>query len=406
MFGLFKRSTPQTAPITDTYELLKSLGVGAPTTSGRHVNSQIAETLPAVYCAVSTIAEAIASLPVHVYRKNSTGKERLNKHHAERLINVAPNGYQTAYDFKIAIMRSVLLTGNGYARIVYDGTGKATELHLMHPSAVQVELINNRVRYLITTSKGKQESLLQEEVLHIKYHTDDGIEGRSPIQICREAIGLGLAQQDHGANLFKNGVRPSGVFETDYMFKDENHINRLKQSLASANTGSSNAGKILLLENGLKFKPISLSNQDAEWLDARNFSVVDVARMFKLSPIFLQDYSNSSYANFTEASRAFLGQTLRPLLTNIQQECTNKLLSDRYRPNTIIEFNTADLLRANSTERYEVYDAAIRNGVMCPNEVRRAENMPPRDGGDEFSQSWIQKGQALSEGNDDGNETL
>jgi HK97 family phage portal protein len=335
-------------------------------------------------------------------------RTRAQNHHIERLLNQSPNyNGMTAYDFKLALMRSMLLRGNAFARIEYDGTGKPNQLVLLHPESVIIRQDYGKLLgYQIALENGKFKNLLKEEMLHLKYHTDDGIEGRSPIQICREAIGLGLAQQDHGANLFKNGVRPSGVFETDYMFKDENHINRLKQSLASANTGSSNAGKILLLENGLKFKPISLSNQDAEWLDARNFSVVDVARMFKLSPIFLQDYSNSSYANFTEASRAFLGQTLRPLLTNIQQECTNKLLSDRYRPNTIIEFNTADLLRANSTERYEVYDAAIRNGVMCPNEVRRAENMPPRDGGDEFSQSWIQKGQALSEGNDDGNETL
>lgn len=402
MFNFFKRSH------NNNHDVLHRLGLGVDTASGQAVNSRTAQALPAVHCAVSVLAEAVASLPVHVYNQSNDVRTRAQNHHIERLLNQSPNyNGMTAYDFKLALMRSMLLRGNAFARIEYDGTGKPNQLVLLHPESVIIRQDYGKLLgYQIALENGKFKNLLKEEMLHLKYHTDDGIEGRSPIQICREAIGLGLAQQDHGANLFKNGVRPSGVFETDYMFKDENHINRLKQSLASANTGSSNAGKILLLENGLKFKPISLSNQDAEWLDARNFSVVDVARMFKLSPIFLQDYSNSSYANFTEASRAFLGQTLRPLLTNIQQECTNKLLSDRYRPNTIIEFNTADLLRANSTERYEVYDAAIRNGVMCPNEVRRAENMPPRDGGDEFSQSWIQKGQALSEGNDDGNETL
>jgi HK97 family phage portal protein len=398
MFNLFKRSRPS------NYDVLHRLGLGADTVSGQAVNSQTAQALPAVHCAISVLSEAVASLPIHVYNQQNETRTRAQNHHIERLLNQAPNdNSMTAYDFKLALMRSMLLRGNAYARIQYDGAGKPNQLTLLHPDSVIIRKDNQRLLgYQIALQNGRFANLLKEEMLHLKYHTDDGIEGRSPIQICREAIGLGLAQQEHGARLFKNGVRPSGVFETDALFKDENSIQRLKDSLTEAHSGSANSGKILLLEQGLKFKPISLSNQDAEWLAARNFSVVDVARMFKLSPIFLQDYSNSTYANFTEASRAFLGQTLRPLLTNIQQEFTNKMLSDRYRSNTIIEFNTADLLRANSTERYEVYDAAIRNGVMSPNEVRRAENMPPREGGDEFSQSWIQKGQSVQ----DGNETL
>ncbi|MDT0594551.1 phage portal protein [Glaciecola petra] len=392
MFSFFKRSRP------NNHDLLLSLS--ADTTSGQAVNSQTAQALPAVHCAISVLSEAVASLPVHVYQQTNDVRTRAQNHHIERLLNQAPNhNGMTAYDFKLALIRSMLLRGNAYARIEYDGTGKPNQLTLLHPDSVIIRKDNQRLLgYQIALETGKFANLLKEEVLHLKYHTDDGIEGKSPIQICREAIGLGLAQQEHGARLFKNGVKPSGVFETDSMFKDENSIKRLKDSLSDAHSGTSNTGKILLLEQGLKFKPISLSNQDAEWLAARNFSVVDVARMFKLSPIFLQDYTNSTYANFTEASRAFLGQTLRPLLTNIQQEFSNKLLSDRYRTNTIIEFNTADLLRANSTERYEVYDAAIRNGVMSPNEVRRSENMPPREGGDEFSQSWIQKGQSVQDG--------
>jgi HK97 family phage portal protein len=398
MFNLFKRSRPS------NYDVLHRLGLGADTASGQAVNSQTAQALPAVHCAISVLSEAIASLPIHVYIQQNETRTRSQNHHIERLLNQAPNdNSMTAYDFKLALMRAMLLRGNAYAHIQYDGTGKPNQLTLLHPDSVIIRKDNQRLLgYQIALENGRFANLLKEEMLHLKYHTDDGIEGKSPVQICREAIGLGLAQQEHGARLFKNGVRPSGVFETDALFKDENSIKRLKDSLTEAHTGSANSGKILLLEQGLKFKPISLSNQDAEWLAARNFSVVDVARMFKLSPIFLQDYSNSTYANFTEASRAFLGQTLRPLLTNIQQEFSNKMLSDRYRTNTIIEFNTADLLRANSTERYEVYDAAIRNGVMSPNEVRRAENMPPREGGDEFSQSWIQKGQSVQ----DGNETL
>jgi HK97 family phage portal protein len=392
MFGLFKRSTPQNAPITDTYELLKSLGIGAPTASGRLVNSQVAETLPAIYCAVATIAESVASLPIHVYRKNSTGKERQNKHHAERLLNVAPNGYQTAYDFKIALMRSVLLRGNGYARIVYDGSGKAAELHLIHPDAIQMELINNRLIYKVTTKAGKFEPLLQEEVLHIRYHTDDGITGKSPVSVCRDTIGLGLSQQDYQSSQFKNGMRPTGTLETERNLDDKQYLEL--QNMLLKSSGTSNAGKPLILEGGLKWNQIGLTNSDAEWLASRQFSISDVGRMFKLSPIFLMDYSNSTYSNFSEASRAFLTQTLRPWLSNLQEAYSSRLISDRNRADTFIEFETKDILRATAEERFLVYDKAIKNGLMNPNECRAAENLPARTGGDEFSQSWNQNAQA------------
>jgi HK97 family phage portal protein len=395
MFNFFKRSAPNT---TSNYELLKSLGVGAPTSSGRLVNSQVAETLPAIYCAVSTLAEAIASLPVHVYRRNSTGKERLNKHHAERLINVAPNGYQTAYDFKIALLRSVLLRGNGYARIVYDGTGKAAELHLIHPDAITFELVNNRMRYVTTNSKGKQEALLQEEVLHIKYHTDDGITGKSPISVCRDTIGLGLAQQDYQAAQFKNGLKPSGTLETEQRVTDEQY-QQLKDMLSDS-MGAHSGGKPLILEGGLKWNQIGLSNSDAEWLSSRQFTISDIARMFKLSPIFLMDYSNSTYSNFSEASRAFLSQSLRPWLSNLQEAYGSRLISEGNKANTFIEFETKDLLRATAEERFAAYDIAIRNGLMNPNECRAAENLPPRTGGEEFSQSWNSNAQTTTKQTD------
>ena len=392
MFGLFKRSQPE---INNSYQLLESLGMGSPTTSGQLVNSKTAESLPAVYCAVSTLAESLASLPIHVYQKNANGdKERVNGHYIERLFNLAPNEYQTSYDFKMALMRSILLRGNGFAKIDYDGSARPRELHFMHPdSVITKKLDSGRLGYQVTTSNGKSRSLLQEEVLHIRYHSDDGITGKSPVQVCRESLGLGLALQAHGATQFKNGVRPAGILQTDSVFRDPNAFKRLQEQVNENYRGAQNVGKLMVLEHGLKWQPISLNNTDAEWLQSRHFSIADVARIFKLSPIFLMDYTNSTYSNFSEAQRAFLSQSLRPWLTNLQSAFTNKLISERNQSNLIIEFETKDLLRATTEERFNVYDVAIRNGIMNPNEARRAENLTPRDGGDEFSQSWIQKGQ-------------
>ena len=189
-------------------------------------------------------------------------------------------------------------------------------------------------------------------------------------------------------------MRVSGVLETDAKLTDEQFTALTK--IFDKHQGSANSNKPLLLEGGLKWNQIGLANNDAQWLESRLFTISDVARMFKISPIFLMDYTNSTYSNFSEASRAFLTQTLRPWLSNIQEGLASRLVSDSNRANTIIEFETKDLLRATAEDRFNVYDIAIRNGVMNPNECRAAENMPPRQGGEQFSQSWMQQDQAAT----------
>jgi Phage-related protein len=157
--------------------------------------------------------------------------------------------------------------------------------------------------------------------------------------------------------------------------------------------GARNAGKTPILEGGMDYEKLGMSNQDAEWLASRRFSIEDIARMFNVSPIFLQEYSNSTYSNFSEASRAFLTMTMRPWLANFEQQIKSALLVVRPASGTRyqVEFDSADLLRATPTERYATYERGIKNGIMNPNEAREREGMPPREGGDEFSQAWKQQ---------------
>jgi HK97 family phage portal protein len=386
MFNIFKKAETRSNKTLD-----QLLAIGTPTNSGQHVNAETAQSLPAVLCAVTTISEAIASLPIHVYQRDQNGdKQRARNHYAERLLNSSPNSYQTAYDLKIALLRAVLLRGNAFSHIEYDGAGKPTALHWLHPDSVIVKkLPNHRLGYQVTLKSGKIKILHQEEIIHIKYMSDDGITGRSPIKIARETIGLGLAQQEHGARLFQNGAMPSGVLETDAAFKDPNAANRIRTEFNQKYQGVDKRGEVIFLEQGLKYKPLSISNTDSEWLESRSFTVADIARIFKISPLLLQDLSHGTYSNFSEAQRAFLSHTLRPWLTNLQQAFNSRLVSIRSQGSTFIEFETKDLLRASTEERFSAYDVAIRNGIMSPNDARKAENMPARDGGDEFSQSWL-----------------
>ena len=152
-------------------------------------------------------------------------------------------------------------------------------------------------------------------------------------------------------------------------------------------------GKTPILEGSMEYKQLGMTNQDAEWLQSRTFTISDIARIYNISPIFLTRLFNSSYANFSEASRAFLSQTLRPWLTNFEQQLKDALMIDlggNSKKRYLIEFDTSDLLRTSQSERFKSYDVAIKAGVMCPNEVRRREGLPPYEGGEEFSQAWKQ----------------
>lgn len=393
ILNYFKRSEQK----ADPYELLESMGLGSPTASGQHVNSNTAQSLPSVYCAVATIAEAIASMPIHVFRRGATGKERLARHNIERLLNSAPNAYQTAYDFKISMLRAVLLRGNAFALINFDGSGKPSSLRWLHPDSVRVEMLTNgRLGYTCTGINGKVRKLLQEEVLHIKHHSDDGILGKSPITVCREAVGIELASLEHGAETFKNAARLSGIISTPSQMGKPS-FEMLKKAIKEGYTTKGNRGKALVIPLDIKYQQLSMSNQDAEWIESRKLGISEIARMFKISPIFLMDYSNSTYSNFSEASRAFVTQTLRPWLSNIQEGLASRLISDSNRSTMMIEFETKDLMRASAEERFKAYDIAIRMGFMNPNECRAAENMPPREGGELYSQSWMQQDQAQAE---------
>lgn len=370
---------------------------GIPNTgSGEYVSAGTAESLPAVMNAVAVISEAVATMPCYLYKvRNDKGREArewLDGHPVDYLLNEAPNDCQTAYQFKRTMMRHCLLNGNAYAVIRWGRDGQPKSLHPYAPGAVVPERISeHRYKYTITEPfTGDVRAYLQEEILHLRYASDDGFMGRSPITVCRETLGLGLAQQRHGASIMKDGMMASGIVKA----KDWLDSVKGKQALDALERykGAKNAGKTPILEGGMEYEQLGMSNQDAEWLASRRFTIEDIARMFNVSPIFLQEYSNSTYSNFSEASRAFLTMTMRPWLANFEQQIKASLLvaspvpGVRYR----MEFDSADLLRATPTDRYATYEKGIKSGVMCPNEAREREGMAPREGGDEFSQAWKQ----------------
>lgn len=400
----FKRKQTETRSMSID-ELLSLAGISN-TNSGEHVSASTAEGLPAVMNAVTVISEAIASMPCYLYRvhndKGRESREWLSGHPVDYLLNERPNDYQTAFQFKRTLMRHCLLNGNAYAVIEWGKDGQPQSLHPYSPYSVVINRLGeHRYSYTLTDPySGKVKTYLQEEILHLRYTTDDGFLGRSPITICRETLGLGLAQQRHGASIMKDGMMATGIIKSKEWLDGHKGIKAL-EALARYK-GARNAGRTPILEGDMEYQQLGMSNQDAEWLASRRFTIEDIARMFNISPIFLQEYSNSTYSNFSEASRALLTITIRPWLANFEQQIKAALLLTSPLPNIRyqVEFETADLLRANPSERFLSYETAIKSGVMCPNEAREREGMSPREGGDEFSQAWKQHIEVNKKGGD------
>lgn len=401
MFGLFKKKQePETRSLTidDILAVMGSANTGA----GEFVSPHTAEALPAVLNAVNVISQAVASMPCYLFEVMGDGRKRVENHSVEYLLNEMPNRNQTPYQFKEVMMRHLLLNGNAYAVIGWNSKGQAETLTPFPPYAVNIQRApKGDYFYQITDLNGKTHSYFQDEILHLRHASNDGFMGRSPIAVCREAVGLGMAQQRHGSAVMKNGLMAGGIVTTAEWL-DQSKGQKAMEALKRYQ-GAKNAGKTPILEGGMDYKQLGMSNQDAEWLASRKFTIEDIARIFNISPIFLQDYSHSSYANFSEASRAFLGQTLRPHLVNFEQQLKDALMIDlnnQVRKRYVIEFDTSDLLRTNQQERFASYDTAIKCGILSPNEARKREGLLPYVGGDEFSQAWKQTVEVKKGGND------
>lgn len=389
MFGFFKKKSETRSLTID--DLIANMGA-ANTGAGEYVSPYNAESLPAVLNAVNVIAQAVAAMPCYLFEVNAEGRKRIENHSVEYLLNEMPNRNQTPYQFKEVMMRHVLLNGNAYAVIGWNSKGQPETLTPYPPYAVNVQrTLAGDYFYQITDVNGKVRNYFQDEILHLRHASNDGFMGRSPITVCREAVGLGLAQQKHGSSVMKNGLMAGGIVTTSEWF-DQSKGQKAMEALKRYQ-GAKNAGKTPILEGGMEYKQLGMSNQDAEWLASRKFTIEDIARIFNISPIFLQDYSHSTYANFSEASRAFLGQTLRPHLVNFEQQLKDALMIDltsNSKKRYVVEFDTSDLLRTNQQERFSSYDVAIKCGILSPNEARKREGLPPYVGGDEFSQAWKQ----------------
>ena len=348
--------------------------------TGKSVDSTSALGLSAVWGCTKVLSESIASLPLHIYERMADGDRLLaDTHRLYFLLHNQPSKLYTSYTFIEYLVKSICLNGNGYAVINRDRNANIVSFTCINPTDVKILQEYGSLYYNI---KGYDELIPAEDIIHVKNLTNDGILGMSPIQYAAESLGWGIALQTYGNTYFGNGGMPSGTLESDKVLTTE-AVERLRQSWDKAYGGVDNANKVAVLEEGIQFKPVSISNESAQFLASRQWSISEIARWYRVPPHLIQDLSKSSFNNIEMQSMEFIQYTLTPLLKRFEQEFNSKVFKVNERNRFYVEFNVNGLLRGDAKTRADLYTKAIQWGWMSINEVRRKENLNAIPDGDE-----------------------
>lgn len=359
--------------------------------AGKNVNERSAMQMTAVYSCVRILAEAVAGLPLHLYRyKEDGGKERAIDNNLYHLLHDEPNKEMSSFIFRETLMTHLLLWGNAYAQIIRNGKGEVVALYPLMPNKMQVDRNENGELYYIYTRSSDEAKTMEgvivyltpRDVLHIPGLGFDGLVGYSPIAMAKNAIGLAIATEEYGAKFFANGAAPSGVLEHPGTIKDPS---RLRENWNSTFGGSANSGKVAVLEEGMKYTPISISPEQAQFLETRKFQIDEIARIFRVPPHMVGDLEKSSFSNIEQQSLEFVKYTLDPWVIRWEQSLSRALLNEDEKRKYFFKFNLEGLLMGDYESRMSCYAVARQNGWMSANDIRELENMdkiPAEDGGD------------------------
>lgn len=391
--GLFRsRDKPADRTAGGSYSFF--LGTSS---SGKYVTERSAMQMTAVYCCVRILSEAVASLPLQFYRyTDDGGKEKAVDHPLYFLLHDEPNSEMTSFIFRETLMTHLLLWGNAYSQIIRNGKGEVVALYPLMPDRMKVDRDEHgRLYYEYTVYDadevdgrkstdrvGSTVRLQPYDVLHIPGLGFDGLVGYSPIAMAKNAIGLAIATEEYGSKFFANGAAPSGVLEHPGTIKDPS---RVRESWQATFGGSGNANKIAVLEEGMKYTPISISPEQAQFLETRKFQIDEIARIFRVPPHMIGDLEKSSFNNIEQQSLEFVKYTLDPWVSRWEQAMVRALLTKEEKRKYFFKFNVDGLLRGDYQSRMNGYATARQNGWMSANDIRELENLdriPAEEGGD------------------------
>lgn len=359
-------------------------GAGWDVAAGVRVDPDSALQSTAVFGCVRILAETISSLPLILYERNERGKQRANNHPLYSILHDLPNPEMTSQNMREALIGHVALRGNCFAEIERSNDGQVLNLWPLRPDRMEdIKRVNGRLVYsyrMPDTVGGELKDLDMSLVMHVRGFGSNGIIGYSPIQLARNAIGLGMATEEFGSRFFSNGARPTGILEHPGQLSDKAY-DRLKSSFEGRHTGLENAHRLAILEEGLKYTQIGIPPEDAQFLETRKFQVSEIARIFRIPPHMLADLDRATFSNIEHMSIEFVTFSLMPWLVRWEQEIKRSLLTPAERQRYFAEHLVSGLLRGDLQSRYQAYAMGRQNGWLSANDIREMENMNPVEGG-------------------------
>jgi HK97 family phage portal protein len=362
---------------------------GGRTASGIRVTADTSMACSAYTACIRVISDSVSSLPLHLYeRQPNGGKRKVPEHPLYRLLHMQPNPWQTAQEFRDWMTGLYLHYGASYAEIRAGVRGPVSELWPLHPSRMEVErLENGRLRYIYREPDGRQTAYRQEQIFALRYTTDDGIHPIPSYRLFANAIGLAQALEAHGSTYFGNGARPGIVLESENPVPIE-AAERLRESWERMHRGPDRAHRTAVLPAGVKAHELSGSNEAAQFLETRQYQVIEICRAFRVPPHMIQDLTRSTYSNIEVQGTEFVQHCLLPHLKRWEAAISRDLLAEGEDETYFAEHSVAGLLRGDHASRSAYYVSALQNGWMSVNEIRELENMNPL--GPEGDQHFIQ----------------
>lgn len=339
-------------------------------------------------------SEMLASIGLHVFVRGADGgRSRADDSPIYDVLHNVANPSQTAFEFRELMVRDLDLTGNAFAAIERNSAAQVVALYHLDPMTVVEKLGNGRLRY-----KANGQTFLQDEILHVRGPSKDGILGQSPLTISRGVFGLALTQATTAGSVAQNTVRTSGVMTFANKLGSEVRES-IRTSIQDFTSGGEKSGSVLVMDNGAEFKPFTMSAADAEFLASRKLAAEDIARLYGVPPTVIGITDKATYSNTEQEARALVQNALGPLAARIEAAMMRCLLSAEERKTLYIEHDLSSLLRGDVASRFEAYRIGREIGALSPNDIRKRENEPPIAGGDtyHYPANWVPLGTQTGE---------
>jgi HK97 family phage portal protein len=355
--------------------------LGMNNSAGVPISAETAITLSSVWSAVQILSDTVGMLPANVFKVDGKRKDLAIGHTASRLIRRKPNNVQNSFSWRQHMMACAALWGNGYSRIIRDQNAQPIALSIpYHPKDVQPFIFEGDLWYKINAL---EVPINQRDIIHIKGFGFNGIEGKSVIATAREAIGVGLAQQQYGGGLFRTGAAKRMALTMPGKLDDKTY-ERLKNSWNDKYGTYTNMSEVAILEAGIQVAEVGMNAEDAQFLQSRKFGVEEIARYFRIPLHLMQSLDHATNNNIEQQGLDFINYTMMPWLVRFEEEFIDKLFTETEQDLYQVKFNTNAFLRGDLSSRWRYYATMIQWGVLSPNDVREKEDENPRDGGDGY----------------------